>query len=230
VGAVTSLDVDDSSCAIAVGGRDGTLTTFRPPHEENWKVRLVDNSRSFLPNQQISPFTGTAFSQEPSIRCLLSVLITDKYGIQLPVLLLCSGDHAIHYYNQGQRIFTLWFPNRINTLCHGNFENNITIVAGCEDGFIYIVQDYTLRRYISVGHPITQLLPIKLEGHSIHSLLCVGHFNSLKVYHQSKLLIEHKTSDWIHTMSVGDVDNDGKEEIVVGLVSNLVQVFKVISQ
>jgi hypothetical protein len=39
-------------------------------------------------------------------------------------------------------------------------------------------------------------------------------------------VIDQKTPDWVHSVATGDIDNDGKEEIAVGLVSNCVQVYR----
>jgi hypothetical protein len=41
-----------------------------------------------------------------------------------------------------------------------------------------------------------------------------------------QLMLSYKTSDWVHSFAVGDVDNDGEEEIVLALMNKQVGVSK----
>jgi len=211
---ISSLVFDDSSSSIVVSGRDGTLASFRAPNEYNWKIQTEDEA---------SP-----------VCCLFSAIIPDKYGVMFPVLMVCTENNYVYYYNQGCRIFSLAMPSKVNTLCQGFFEilpgKIPQIVAGCQDGFIYLLQDYQYTRYISVGHPINHILSYNIVQEDVSLLFCAGHFNALHIYHCGHILLEHKTSEWVQTLSIGDVDNDGEDEIVVGLLNNFVQVFKLIEK
>jgi hypothetical protein len=92
------------------------------------------------------------------------------------------------------------------------------------------VHHYKVVETIQVGLPITNLAI--LQGTDADFLLCSGHFNSLKVFFRGKvrfhslifssyqLYTQYHTADWIHTMAVGDIDNDEQEEVVVGLMNN----------
>jgi len=84
-----------------------------------------------------------------------------------------------------------------------------------------------VKRYIKVSCTITKLIPFSHQEVPYDYLLCAGHFNALKIFGQGQLLVELKTSDWIQSLAVGDVNNDGKNEIIVGLVNYMVHVFEV---
>jgi hypothetical protein len=43
------------------------------------------------------------------------------------------------------------------------------------------------------------------------------------------MIVEQRTTDWVHTFAVGDVDNDGQPEIIVGLLNDSLFVYKVVT-
>jgi len=222
-----TVDIDQANnFTIIAGDRGGTLTGFQL-QGHLYKVRVEDDtSLKSLPQASKK---SKLFSRDRSINSLLSVIIQDKFGIDTNYLLVSESSSLLHYYNQSLRVHSLELPSKINTICVGSFQNKKTkqIIAGCLDGFIYLIEDYQVKRYIKVSCTITKLIPFSHQEVPYDYLLCAGHFNALKIFGQGQLLVELKTSDWIQSLAVGDVNNDGKNEIIVGLVNYMVHVFEV---
>lgn len=144
-----------------------------------------------------------------------------------------------------------WVIEYVRKICCGYFkplgrENETQIAAGCDDGSVYLVSNYEVQHYCKVGHPVTGVAPFSVRdkgGSKLDALLCTGFFNAVKVFLDGKVsssvcffkllksllkkfVTEEKLSDWVLSCSVGDVDHDGKDEVVVGLFDNTVKAFK----
>lgn len=110
-------------------------------------------------------------------------------------------------------------------MCVGRFtgenENQVEIALGCENGFVYILRDFTIHKWISVGHTINHLSSLNdeninsqtgmnnqnhnnsngnydmaLDGlrasqSQLSLLICAGHFNALKIYNKSTVCVIH---------------------------------------
>jgi len=114
----------------------------------------------------------------------------------------------------------------------GNYQD---LVVGCDDGLIYLLQNFQLIPFIRVGHPVTVLKPFhptptrsSYRSNLNDYLLCAGHFNGLKIYFQGKLVGSWETSDWVHSIDVGDIDHDHINEIVVGTLNSTLFSFKLL--
>jgi len=226
---ITALTVDDN--AVISGDRGGHLLAFQPPSDLRWKQRLVDSNS--IPNQNNG--------NNMSISCLLSTNMEDTFGLPIHVLLVASeaSDH-IHFYNQGTRIYSLPVPSKVRSLCIGYFvdigeekpSTKLQIAAGCDDGFIYVIEDYKLIKYAKVGHPVVQLLPFHFGSRNdnlnrFDYIFCTGHFNSIKIFWKGKLLKEQKTIDWVHAFSIGE--SDGIYELALAqLHNNTLQMFQIL--
>ncbi|KAF2075159.1 hypothetical protein CYY_003549 [Polysphondylium violaceum] len=117
--------------------------------------------------------------------------------------------------------------------------------------------DFKLDLYCQIGYPITSLLKlntsdIKKEDNNnsnsndedsdsdnsdslfisgkkiiVDYLFCTGNFNSLKVLKDRNMITEYKTDDWIHTLSIGDVENNSEKMIVIGKLNNTIEFLKI---
>eukprot|EP01102_Stenamoeba_stenopodia_P004577 TRINITY_DN1487_c0_g1_i1.p1 TRINITY_DN1487_c0_g1~~TRINITY_DN1487_c0_g1_i1.p1 ORF type:complete len:385 (-),score=83.92 TRINITY_DN1487_c0_g1_i1:1209-2363(-) len=114
------------------------------------------------------------------------------------------------------------------------------ILVGCDDGFVYSMSPstYKLTRFVKVGFaplkmsPLSKSSPQQSDSHRSDSsrldyLVCSGQFNTLKLYYNGELVAEKKMNDWVRTFSVGDVDDDRENEIVVGTTSNELICYKI---
>eukprot|EP01103_Thecamoeba_quadrilineata_P014751 TRINITY_DN4477_c0_g1_i1.p2 TRINITY_DN4477_c0_g1~~TRINITY_DN4477_c0_g1_i1.p2 ORF type:complete len:145 (-),score=30.42 TRINITY_DN4477_c0_g1_i1:37-471(-) len=104
------------------------------------------------------------------------------------------------------------------------------IALGCEDGRIYLLEGLKLRSFIKVGYTVTTVLsyqPTKSSTPGLADyLICAGYFNAFNVYYQGTLVARTVTSDWVHTISIGDVDEDSAQEVVVGTLDNYLLCYK----
>lgn len=123
------------------------------------------------------------------------------------------------------------------------------IAAACDDGNIYLVylegKEFKVVPFGTVGNIVVEMQVLNVTHEpNISALLCRGHFNAFLIFLRGKvskyfyivdqkctftykqLLVQQKTADWVHTISIGDINNDGKEEIVVGLMNNTVEAYK----
>jgi len=224
---ITALAIDinsDKQFSIVAGDQGGVITAFLPHSQPIYKVRITDD---YLVNSMLTfndRTTDLCIPRDPKIYSLLSVLIKDSFGICTNFLLVADGTNILQYYNQGRRVFSLEVPSKINTMCCGYFSriDEIQIALGCDNGFIYILNSYAIEQNIKVGNAITKLTTMKMENLEYNILLCIGHFNELKIYYSNELIATKKTSDWIHTLSLGDLSNIGTNEIVLGLLNNTV--------
>lgn len=110
----------------------------------------------------------------------------------------------------------------------GNFTNDkdglLQIAVSCDDGILYIMEDYEIVRLLSLGTCITKVEKYQKDGKDL--LLCIGHFNELIVISGNEIVQRVKTNDWIHLLTVGDIDNDGNDEVIIGMLDHTMQVLK----
>jgi len=215
---IADTDMVDQSCIIA-GDSGGTLTAISPQETQVWKTRLTDALTSIS--------LSTTESLDTKIRCMLSVTLPDKFNIMTHFIVLCAGTKHVLFFNEGSLVLALPVPSKVNTICSGYFEqgvNKLQLALGGEDGVIYIVNDYVVHKYVRVDITITKLIPMK-TAQNFDDLVCIGHFNALKIYRERKLIAVKKTADWVSDVAIGDINDDKNDEIVVCLLNNTVQVF-----
>jgi len=237
---ITSICVDKATSNIIVGDRQGCLHCFVPPFDILWNVASLDNHNPSLNTLRMSgeasaistTQTATQTTVESSVKCC-SALLVDAAGNPMSALLVADGSPFLHFYNQSLRVYSLLTPARITSICCGLFqvddkqENRTQIALGCENGFIYLVKDYQLKPFITVGNYITNIQSFKPSENrsSTHMLLCAGHFNALNVYIEDQLALSIETEDWVHTFHVGDINNDSRDEVVIGTVNNTIRAY-----
>ncbi|CAO3662858.1 unnamed protein product [Umbelopsis ramanniana] len=218
---------------IISGGVDGIVTSFHP-HDSRWRCNVGEESARL--------YTGSAAAgHSPSIRCLLSVKLEDTDGLSVAYILVCDGWPLLHFLSKGERIMTISLPSIINTMCAGYFSRSSRntnadepggkqqIALAGQNGDIYIMENYKISAFFSVGYPVTKLLryrPRGFENTSPDVLICAGHRNELKAYHNGSLIATYETEDWIHDMTLGDIDADDNEELVLGLLNQTILVLK----
>ncbi|KAG2183047.1 hypothetical protein INT44_006028, partial [Umbelopsis vinacea] len=193
--AITHLEMYEDAIGgfeIISGGVDGIVTSFHP-HDSRWRCNVGEESARL--------YTGSATAgHSPSIRCLLSVKLEDTDGLSISYTLVCDGWPLLHFLSKGERIMTISLPAIINTV-----------------SFIYSRhENLKISSFFSVGYPVTKLLryrPRGLKNTSPDVLICAGHRNELKAYHNGMHITTYETEDWVHDMTLGDIDADDNEEL-----------------
>ncbi|KAI8337561.1 hypothetical protein BC941DRAFT_425623 [Chlamydoabsidia padenii] len=230
---------------IIVGDTSGMISSFRQ-HDTLWKFNLDQWSRKMAAED-------TWGRQSATITCIHSVRLTDPFGLQVSCLLVANGWPMLYSMHQGQCIQTFRTPSPIQSMCSGYFittqmKNKIlnttafksrrkmdtkldtpqVLLAG-QDGNVYIMIDFEIYPWIKIGFHITQIScfrPSGLYDHEPDMVICMGHSNLVKICHHGQVISEIKTKDWPHTMTMGDVNTDGKDELVIGLLDQSIEVYK----
>jgi len=259
---ISSLVITSDTCGyttLVAGDRSGVVTGFQLHHASTplWRAQVSSTDVGYKPlsNQD---------STDMAIRCLLSVNLHPMNAAKgyaqsdrLSHYLLVAGSTPhLHFYSEGKRVYSLLMPSLINSMCAGKYtddsDNKPEIALGCENGYIYILKDYAIHKYIQVGHTITHLQILSSSGnisnshvtngtlngnnsyvsinnsqslhHQVDFLLCTGHFNAIKIYNKSNLIKEISTQDWVHSFAVHGSTREGT--LVAGLANNCIQVYK----
>jgi len=208
--------------SLVVGDMGGVLTSLQCHQSPLWKVRLPDDPFISVESSP-SPSSSTICTNPSSIRCMISVNMSNENGMVSHYLLVAAGTPHLHFYSQGTRVLSLPTPSLVNTMCTGWFidadqsldANNTQIAIGCQNGFIYILQNYELKRYAHVDQPVTLLKPLQIPSLDLNPLVCAGYFNAIRVYHNKKMVIEKATQEWVQNISTGP-----NEEFHLGFRNN----------
>ncbi|KAL0082969.1 hypothetical protein J3Q64DRAFT_1750930 [Phycomyces blakesleeanus] len=230
---------------IIAGDMHGTLTSFQQ-HDALWKLNVAEESAKVAT-------LGIAGRRSPYIRCVLSTTLKDLSGLNVSCLLACDGWPFVHFVQEGEKIMTLRVPSIIHSMCAGHFLTTSTekslndqqpkaihagqdvkinskqvLLAG-EDGNVYILVNFEVYLWFTVGICLTNILtfrPSWLLEEEPDIIICAGQSNGVYIYHGRKMVGEITTADWPHAMTMGDVNADGQDELVLGLLDQTVEVYR----
>ena len=111
------------------------------------------------------------------------------------------------------------------------------VLVGCENGIVYLLKESEVVPYAKVGCCITAMKCLTIGADEY--LFCIGHFNALKGFHKGKvtelpktksnikMITNVKLPEWPNSLEIGDVNNDEKQEIIVGLVNYKIQIYQI---
>ncbi|KAI8638159.1 hypothetical protein BD408DRAFT_29626 [Parasitella parasitica] len=244
--AITDLNIHSDlagGCEIIAGDINGNLTSFQQ-HEALWKMNISEESAKLAT-------LGVTGRKSPSIRCTLSTVLKDRFGMNMACLLVCDGWPLVHFIQNGERIQSIRSPSVIHSLCAGNFLNSNdlrrfvpnshkkstephkldfqqVLLAG-KDGCVYIMIDFEIFRWFRIGFCLERIMrfrPSTLEESETDMILCTGHSNEVLVYQNGKQISHIRTSDWPHAITLGDINADGQDELVLGLLDYTVEVYE----
>ncbi|CAG8452242.1 7243_t:CDS:2 [Ambispora gerdemannii] len=186
-------------------------------------------------------------SFDPSIRCMLHVTLLDQFQIPTKFLLVCDRSPYVHLIQSGIRTLSIIVPSSsiANAMCSGYFRRKdifdpevvnirydmpsaVQVVLGCEDGNIYIMEDYTIHNMLKMDNPITDVKrfrPHNLESTETDFLVCIGHFNEVRIFKDCEPLRSIITDDLVSAIDIGDANNDGRPELIIGMLNNTIEVY-----
>ncbi|KAI7907200.1 uncharacterized protein BX663DRAFT_495163 [Cokeromyces recurvatus] len=227
---------------IIAGDINGTITAFQQ-HDTLWKLNIAEESAKLAT-------LGMKGRRSPSIRCMLSTKLKDKFGMEMSCLLVCDGWPLVHFIQSGERIQTLRTPSVIQSMCSGYFiksndsskffqhskkkagsyklDSQQVLLAG-QDGFVYIMIDFEIFPWFNVGfclNRVIQFRPSSLPKDETDIVLCTGYSNEVLIYQNGKKITQIRTSDWPHAITLGDVNADGQDELVLGLLDQTIEVYE----
>ncbi|KAK9768665.1 hypothetical protein K7432_000500 [Basidiobolus ranarum] len=178
---------------IVSGDVSGVITAFLP-HWRLWRISLYDETFK-LPRAYLND------TDDPAIRCLLSVILPDVHGVDTHFILACDGSPYVHFLQKGTLTKSLELPSLINCMCYGYFTENdapekaLQVALGGNDGNVYILENFKVSKHINIDHPVTNVKRLKAEG-ATDILLCTGHMNGAQLYKDGKVDIYSMVSSY----------------------------------
>ncbi|KAG2212172.1 hypothetical protein INT46_006007 [Mucor plumbeus] len=241
--AITDLSIHSDlagGCEIIAGDINGVLTSFQQ-HDALWKINISEESAKLAT-------LGVRGRKSPSIRCTLSTVLKDRFGMNMACLLVCDGWPLIHFIQSGERIQSIRSPSVIHSLCAGNFINSNelrrfvvnnhkkssesykldfqqVLMAG-KDGYVYIMIDFELMEFGTRFFNGSGFRPSTLGEKETDMIICTGHSNEVLIYQNGKQISRIRTSDWPHAVTLGDINADGQDELVLGLLDQTIEVYE----
>ncbi|ORZ18005.1 hypothetical protein BCR42DRAFT_412950 [Absidia repens] len=203
---------------IIVGDTSGMISSFRQ-HDNLWKFNLEQWSRKMAADGTVK---GSTIS---TVTCIHSARLTDLFGLQMSCLLMCSGNFLTE--RTKRRIMNDTVTKSRRTM--DRKLDSPQVLLGGQDGNIYVMIDFEIYPWLRVGYYINQIIcfrPSGLPDHEADLVICMGHSNEIKICHNGEIIADVETRDWPHTMTMGDVNTDGKDELVVGLLDQSVEVYR----
>ncbi|CEG83168.1 hypothetical protein RMATCC62417_17137 [Rhizopus microsporus] len=229
-------------CEIIAGDMGGVVTSFQQ-HDALWKINIAEESLKLST-------IGMKGRRLPSVQCMLSAIMKDRYGMDMACLLVCDGWPFVHFIQDGERFMSLKTPAVIQSICAGNFIDMNTmrrfkpiskareshtklddqqILLGGRDGYVYIMINFEIYPWIKVDFPITNIQrwrPSDLKEHEVDLLICTGHSNQVLVFQNGEKISTIQTLDWPLAVTLGDVNADGKDELILGLLNQTIDVYE----
>eukprot|EP01132_Coremiostelium_polycephalum_P005736 gene5736-7134_t len=215
---------------------------------------VIFSNHQILYRESINGSITSIITHHLAIRDMKSVKGKDVFGNGFHYIVLSENSSFVHIMDHGQRLYSIPTPSPVNCMCIGYFNKNlksIQVALGCNNGIIYLLHDFKIEPYCEIGYPITKLSKLKYQKNNkmvsqqlqqqqqtniiqqsdqqeeLDFLICAGHFHSLKIYYDRVLICNHILDDWVHTMSIGDVENNGETMIVVGKLDNTIEYLQV---
>ncbi|GAA5810369.1 hypothetical protein MFLAVUS_003790 [Mucor flavus] len=221
--AVTDITIHSDlvgGCEIIAGDINGTVTSFQQ-HDALWKINIAGESAKLST-------LGLVGRRSPSIRCMLSTVLKDRFGMDMTCLLVCDGWPLVHFIQTGVRIQTLRSPSVIHSAGSYKLDSQQVLLAG-QDGYIYIMINFEIFQWIKVGFCLSTLIkfrPSVLSEEETDMVICTGHSNEVLIYQNGEQISHIRTSDWPHAITLGDVNADGQDELVLGLLDQTIEVYE----
>ncbi|KAI8897584.1 hypothetical protein BC833DRAFT_565688 [Globomyces pollinis-pini] len=104
---------------------------------------------------------------------------------------------------------------------HETSTDNCQVVFGGENGILYVLDNYKILEYATVGYSITEVLGISHSQGKSDYVLCRGHFPGVYLYHEGKLIIHFETNDWVYAISLSD-----DRTLALGVMDDTIQLIK----
>ncbi|RCI05749.1 hypothetical protein CU098_012765 [Rhizopus stolonifer] len=243
--AITDIVIDNDlvgGCEIIAGDMSGMISSFQQ-HDALWKINIAEESSKLA-------LLGTKGRRSPSIRCMLATVLKDRFNLDMACLLVCDGWPFVHFIQHGERTMSLRTPTVIQSICSGNFIdsnslrkfqpgeksrisqeklNDPQVLLAGKDGYVYIMINFEIFQWIKVGFIITNILrwrPSNIKEEETDLLVCTGHSNEVLVFQNGEKVSVISTSDWPHAVTLGDVNADGRDELILGLLNQTIDVYE----
>ncbi|OAD08284.1 hypothetical protein MUCCIDRAFT_105242 [Mucor lusitanicus CBS 277.49] len=226
--AITDLNIHSDlagGCEIIAGDINGSLTSFQQ-HDALWKINIAEESAKLAT-------LGVTGRKSPSIRCTLSTILKDRFGLDMACLLDIINSFAKrnsfgNFLNSKDlRRFKVNDHNKKSTESH-KLNHQQVLMAG-KDGNVYIMIDFEIFQWFKVGfclEKIVRFRPSALDENETDMVICTGHSNEVLIYQNGEQICRIRTSDWPHAITLGDINADGQDELVLGLLDQTIEVYE----
>ncbi|KAI8068415.1 hypothetical protein BC940DRAFT_366950 [Gongronella butleri] len=105
---------------------------------------------------------------------------------------------------------------------------DVQVLLAGQDGHTYIMIDFEIYPYFQAEWTVTHVLrfrPRSLPSKETDMVICAGQSDVIAVYHHGKRVSEIKCKDWPQCIALGDLDQEGKDSLVVGYEDQSIDVF-----
>ncbi|ORX54107.1 hypothetical protein DM01DRAFT_1390419 [Hesseltinella vesiculosa] len=101
------------------------------------------------------------------------------------------------------------------------------LLAG-KNGQVYVLADFNIYPWFKTDFDIASIVrfrPSTLSPDQPDLVICAGKSSTVAVYHKGELVSEIHAQDWPRCMTIGDLDEVGKDMLVLGHHDHTIEVF-----
>ncbi|OBZ90927.1 hypothetical protein A0J61_01029 [Choanephora cucurbitarum] len=239
------------SCEIIAGDINGSLTSFQQ-HDALWKINIAEESAKLATLGSVGILTSHAYRCTMLIRydrkddnhllydiwigydlftCMRRLAIGSFHTKwrENTIFAIAKRYQLSHFISEeGLKRFISNHPNKKIRKDSKKIDLRQVLFAG-QDGFVYIMIDFEIFQWFYVGFCLTKIIqfrPSTLKTHESDIVLCTGHSNEVAIYQDGEKISSIKTSDWPHAITLGDVNADGKDELILGSLDQMIEVYE----
>ncbi|KAJ1974947.1 hypothetical protein H4R34_004524 [Dimargaris verticillata] len=212
---------------INLGAQVQQLLAQYPLHT---RKDLTDATLATLTSNQAGPIQGMVSATIPPLPATSpnsqSQLATTTYTFVITWLPL------VFVLVQQTLVMVIPLSAQPTTLCTGRFVSSHqpiapseapahqpvsydNVLVGCSDGSVYLLDSMAAKPWFSCPYALTQMVAVPRDDDSTDWVVCTGHNQNLYIYHDRACVQTHRLNDWPMDLAVGDIDGDGRPELLV---------------
>ncbi|XP_041353691.1 uncharacterized protein LOC121371685 [Gigantopelta aegis] len=224
------------SISIITSNDSGVISAVLPSCDL-WRINLNNTQLRRSPALSVN------------VQCLLTTNLTDQSGKTCNYVIAADDTQHIHVILQGSIVMTMKVPAVVTAMTQGKFvpaskvgstpqvNENVSfkdgqqVALGTATGAVYILYNFavTLDEFTHAQCPVTRLATVPQPDANTDILACAGHFNAVTFYQDGKAISSYTTDDWVNTIDVADLDNDGVQEVIIGCLDNSIHAVKILT-
>ena len=169
---------------------------------------------------------------------------------------IADNRKRLHFFQNDTLVQTINVPSVVTCICKGYFVQNDTysgsestlgsptrssrpvnfrseeqLALGTRSGMIYIISNFTLSPYASVGLRLSSIQTLRASSSDdADAVICSGHFNAALVFKNGTQVLKHVTVDWVHTLDIyNDIDSNHNPLIILGCMNSTIEMIRILN-